>query len=84
MVRGRLRIEEESVGSSTMSPYMPGLSMGPLPTMTEHAVSGPFWEEKTGEKSGFIFKREGRRRLKLEGLRCALCGYIELYAREED
>ena len=39
------------------------------------------WEEKTGRKTGFIIKRDEKRQMKLEGLRCSLCGYIELYAK---
>ena len=39
------------------------------------------WEEKTGRKTGFIFKRDEKREMNMEGLRCSLCGFIELYAK---
>lgn len=39
------------------------------------------WEEKTGRKTGFIFKRDEKRQMKLEGLRCSLCSFVELYAK---
>jgi hypothetical protein len=40
------------------------------------------WEEKTGEKKGFIFKREELKELKVQGYRCTACNYLELYAEE--
>ena len=39
-----------------------------------------FWEEKTGEKKGFIFKRDEIKELQIQGYRCTACNYIELYA----
>jgi len=43
---------------------------------------GPFWRERTGEKKGWVVKREMTQTLKISGLRCTGCGYIELYARK--
>lgn len=42
---------------------------------------GPFWRERTGEKKGFLVKKEQMQTLKISGLRCIACGYIELYTR---
>jgi hypothetical protein len=39
------------------------------------------WEEKTGRKIGFIIKRDEKRQMSLEGLRCSLCGFVELYTK---
>ena len=39
-----------------------------------------FWEEKTGERKGLIFKREEVKELQIKGYRCTACNYIELYA----
>jgi hypothetical protein len=39
------------------------------------------WEEKTGEKTGFIFKREEVKQMKIIGYRCKLCNFIEIYAK---
>ena len=38
------------------------------------------WKEKTGEKTGWIFKRDKEIIKKVTGYRCTRCGYIELYA----
>ena len=43
---------------------------------------GPFWRERTGEKKGWVVKREETQTLKISGSRCTACGYIELYAHK--
>jgi len=43
---------------------------------------GPFWRERTGQKKGWLLKREETQTLKISGLRCTGCGYIELYTRK--
>lgn len=83
MVKGELKTSFERLGTSSMSPYMSGMPTGGLPSMVEEVASGPYWEERTGEKKGFIFKREETRRMAVAGLRCTICGFIELYAREK-
>lgn len=40
------------------------------------------WREKTGRKSGRIFKSDEEKTLKIVGQRCKICGYIEFYAKE--
>ncbi|UCD43793.1 MAG: hypothetical protein JSV27_06450 [Candidatus Bathyarchaeota archaeon] len=40
-----------------------------------------FWEEKTGKKTGIIFKRDETRRMGLRGFRCTLCNYVELFTK---
>ena len=40
---------------------------------------GPYWREKTGQKKGLLVKRDETRTLKIAGLRCVNCGFIELY-----
>ena len=83
MVKGELKTRMERLGTSAMSPFAPGMSMSGLPAMLEDSVGDLSWEEKTGEKKGFIFKREETRSMSVAGLRCTVCGYIELYAREK-
>ncbi len=73
----------ERVRTSSMSPFMMGTPQSGLPSMTEEIASGPYWEEQTGEKKGLIFKREKTKRLGVAGLRCTVCGFIELYVREK-
>ena len=83
MVKGELKTSVERVRTSSMSPFMSGMSQGGLPTMMEEVASGPYWEEQTGEKKGLIFKREQTKRMTVAGLRCTVCGFIELYARKK-
>lgn len=44
---------------------------------------GPFWRENTGKKTGLLVKRDETQTLKISGLRCINCGYIELYANKQ-
>ena len=83
MVRGELKTVTERRGTQPMSPLISGMSMGTMPRMVEEVAISPHWEEGTGEKKGFIIKREKTRKLTVEGFRCTLCGFIELYAREK-
>ncbi len=59
-----------------------------FPTDTTLGISpvitgeGPFWHERTGERKGWLVKRDKIQTLKILGLRCIGCGYIELYAKE--
>lgn len=82
MVRGEVRFSGERIGSQQMSPFSAGMPMGGLPNVVDSVEGRPYWEERTGERTGFIFKRQGKRRMDLVGLRCTLCNYVELYARE--
>jgi predicted nucleic-acid-binding Zn-ribbon protein len=82
MVPGEIKISGERL-SQSMSPFSGGLPTQGLPNIVETIESRSYWEEKTGEKTGFIFKREETRQMKLAGFRCTLCNYIELYTREK-
>lgn len=57
---------------------MPGMGM-PSGEMSEEHVQ---WREKTGRKKGWLIKRDEEKTLKVHGLRCVECGYIELYAHD--
>lgn len=83
MVMGEVKFIVEQMGTRSTSPFSTGLPMGGLPNVVETVASQPYWEEKTGEKTGFIFKREGKRRMGLAGHRCTICNYIELFAQEK-
>lgn len=79
MVEGRIIVPVERSKSQSMSPMSPGFMMD-IPTVIEDVTSIPYWEEKTGEKTGLIFKRDEIIQLKMGGYRCRLCYYIEIYA----
>jgi hypothetical protein len=56
---------------------MPGMNIGGLGGSREE---GLIWREKTGEKTGLLFKSDEMRTLTIKGLRCTGCGLIEFYA----
>jgi len=62
---------------------MPDTFMGGISSVGEVTGGRLYWEERTGEKKGFIFKRDETRRMSVAGLRCTVCGFIELYAPEK-
>jgi predicted nucleic-acid-binding Zn-ribbon protein len=82
MREGELFIKVSSSGGDQ---YMSsGLERGPagatfsMPPMVNG--EGPFWRERTGEKKGWVIKREETQTFKIRGLRCTACGFIEFYA----
>lgn len=83
MVRGEVKTSGERMSTQSMSPFSTGLPTGGLTNVVENVEGRSYWEEKTGEKAGFIFKREGKKRMGLAGYRCTLCNYVELYAQEK-
>jgi predicted nucleic-acid-binding Zn-ribbon protein len=83
MVEGSVKYVMESSVSDPMGSFSTGLSMGGLSRMTSEESRSAHWEEKTGKKTGLIFKSDETRQMRLKGLRCTACGYIELYAREK-
>ncbi|MBS7652469.1 hypothetical protein KEJ13_04990 [Candidatus Bathyarchaeota archaeon] len=83
MRRGELQIPIERLHPQSISPYSSGALFGGMPTFEEVNVGKPYWEERTGEKKGVIFKREEAKRLTISGFRCTRCGYIELYAQDK-
>jgi hypothetical protein len=38
------------------------------------------WREKTGEKTGWLVKRDEEKIFSIKGMRCLDCGYLEFYA----
>ena len=83
MVEGSLVIPMERMSSRAINELTPGFSMGGLPQVVEDFYTSPQWQEKTGKKTGLLFKRDEVRQLKTEGYRCSLCNYIEVYARSK-
>ncbi len=81
MKRGRVRYTTEQTMSQPMT-GMADFGMQGLRGMSQSVTSSVFWEEKTGAKTGLIFKRDETKRMEIHGLRCTICGYVELYARE--
>ncbi len=82
MMKGEVKFSAEQLSTRAPSPFSTGIPMGGLPSVMETVESRPYWEERTGEKTGFIFKRDEKRRMTVEGYRCTLCNFIELYAQE--
>ncbi|MCJ7770976.1 PF20097 family protein [Candidatus Bathyarchaeota archaeon] len=56
---------------------MPGVSMPSIETSRDEKV---LWRERVGEKRG-LFGRSGLRIIRIQGMRCVQCGYIEFYAQ---
>jgi len=81
MKKGRIRYTTEQTSGSPMM-GMADFPMQGINRMSQSVTSSVFWEEKTGAKTGLIFKRDETKRMELHGLRCTVCGYIELYAQE--
>jgi hypothetical protein len=79
MKAGEVKFEVETPNSSSGSPFLGG-GMPQIPGMTERTTSTPYWEEKTGRKTGFIIKTDEKATIPLTGLRCTSCGFLELYA----
>jgi DNA-directed RNA polymerase subunit RPC12/RpoP len=82
MVVGRMKISVDRLTSQAVSPFNMGLPTTGMPNISGEVGEGPFWEEKTGEKKGFIFKSDEIKKMSLRGYRCTLCNYIEIYAKD--
>lgn len=80
MVEGAVKYMMESSMSDPMGTFSTGLPVGGMSRMTSEVSMSAHWEEKTGKKTGLIFKSDETRKIRLRGLRCTACGYIELYA----
>jgi len=74
----RITTSADQASSSYGMLGMPGMRMPSGETSEEKVL----WREKTGRKKGWIIKRDEEKTLKVLGLRCVECGYIELYARD--
>ena len=82
MVEGVIKFDTNVVNPSARN-YMTGIPMSPQPSIYESSTSRPYWEEKTGRRTGFILKSDETKTLRIKGLRCTLCGYIEMYSVEK-
>lgn len=80
MVEGKLRYFAERSSVQSMMPFS-GIPVPELSASAQSVEETVFWEEKTGEKTGIIFKRDKTRQMGLRGVRCTLCNYVELYAK---
>ena len=80
-MEGRLAVPMEKTVSSNMMQFTPEIVQQNHPPMIETFTSAPIWEELTGEKKGFIIKRDEVKKMKVVGYRCSLCNYIEIYAK---
>jgi hypothetical protein len=80
MTRGEIKFDTDTVMPNQMNAYMGGMMNSPVPNVYSSSSSHPFWEEKTGKKTGFLIKSDEKLALKIDARRCLLCGYIEMYA----
>lgn len=61
-----------------------GFGMMGIPGMNltgSEATEDIQWREKTGRKIGLLIKNDEEKTMKIIGLRCKICGYIEFYAQ---
>ena len=82
MVLGEVKYWMKSASQGQMSPFVQQMPFGDMTSMPETETRTFFWEEKTGEKKGWLFKRDEVREMGLKGYRCAVCSFIEFYAVE--
>ncbi|MBC8498076.1 hypothetical protein ISS40_04050 [Candidatus Bathyarchaeota archaeon] len=82
MVLGEVKYWLKSVSQGQMSPFVQQMPIQDLTSMAETETRAFFWEEKTGEKKGWLFKRDEVREMGLKGYRCVACSFIEFYAVE--
>jgi hypothetical protein len=80
MISGEIKYEVEQYSSTSQNPFMAKSISSPLPGLYDRANSTPYWQEKTGRKTGFIIKSDEIRIMPLIGFRCSLCGFLEIYA----
>jgi len=79
---GSVIVPIERLSNPELGQLTPGFMQQGLPPIVEDFTSRLQWEEKTGGKTGFIFKRDEKRHMRINGRRCTNCNYIELYAVE--
>jgi predicted nucleic-acid-binding Zn-ribbon protein len=82
LTEGEIRFASDSEMPSPMN-YMAGIPRGGAPSVYPTSTSCPYWEEKTGRRTGFIIKSEEKKALKINAYRCTLCGYIEMYTSDK-
>jgi len=82
MRQGEMLFDVSIMMANPMSP-LGGFSAYSTAAMSDHTTASPHWEEKTGRRKGFILKSDEKKTLMVDGYRCQLCGYIELYALRE-
>ncbi|MGD2141915.1 MAG: hypothetical protein PVH79_00365 [Candidatus Bathyarchaeota archaeon] len=81
MIKGRIIVPIERLSTPEMGQLTPGFMRNSLPPIVENFTTVPHWEEKTGEKTGLIFKKDKVRQMRIRAQRCTVCNYVELYAQ---
>jgi len=79
---GSVIVPIERMSTPEMGSLTPGFMQQGLPPIVDDFTSRIQWEEKTGQRTGFIFKRDERKTMRIRGHRCTNCNYVELYAVE--
>lgn len=83
MHEGNALVRVTTSGGQTSSSFgmfpVPGMGVPSGGMTSEETI---LWREKTGRKTGWLIKSDEKKTIKISGLRCRECGYIELYAKE--
>jgi hypothetical protein len=79
---GRIKVPQENALPSTMPHLGAGFDFRGISSNIQVLDSLPKWEEKTGAKTGILFKRDEIKEMRIIGYRCIKCNYIEIYATE--
>lgn len=82
MREGRIKVPQENSSPTTMPHLGAGFDFRGISSNIQVLDSLPKWEEKTGEKTGILFKRDKFKEMSIKGYRCINCNYIEIYATE--
>ena len=71
------RVSQGMIGvtGGSLSPFS-----SPFQT-TDIDVEGPLWREESDKEEGLIIKRNVKKNLPIQGMRCLECGYIELFVK---
>ena len=82
MVLGEVKywVRSGGGGQGPMNPFAEQMPMVDLSSVGETETRTFVWEEKTGERTGWLFKRDEVREMGLKGYRCVACSFIEFYA----
>lgn len=75
-----ISIETSSVQSSTnFGIAIPGMGTQCGETIREEGIQ---WREKTGRKTGWFIKSDEEKIMRILGMRCTECGYVEFYIQK--
>ena len=80
MVEGEIKFESDNLMPNQLNTYMSGIPNSSILNVYQSSTNKPYWEEKTGRKTGFIIKSDEKKTLRIKTYRCISCGFVEIYA----